>query len=379
MRRPVTTHEDIMLAEQQEEMEILQQQQKNAMQKEREQQEILNRLKRDKSRREVKHKDQQHQLEHLWDEQMAKDDMQYQQQKEIERLRHTIELRDQRERAQQGELESLRRDVSERARADAEGAMAFDKLLAEKHKKLLYTPAEIRQQVDEQLQREQIQREHDAELRKVQVYESRQIQAAMLNARQEQIERDGSKYASSGISKADMMRHQNPAYDEDGNHMPSSRSQSRNLGSPSQLSRPSTQLSMRQDGSRPGTAGTSFTVDSTSTSIREVKEASEAAAQIRKDIKQAAAHTKFKAQHIPGHTHSGGVGGDAHGAGVAPSHKIKASASKETPDIAKERHTTVKKLNLDQIKSKHEKAPALKKYEMEQQVRDHTTELHRAR
>jgi hypothetical protein len=35
-------------------------------------------------------------------------------------------------------------------------------------------------------------------------------------------------------------------------------------------------------------------------------------------------------------------------------------------------------LNLDQIKSKHDKAPALKQFEMQQQVRDHATELHRA-
>jgi len=371
MRRPVTTHEDIVLAEQQEEMEILRQQQQDAMKKEREQQEILNRLKRDKSRREVKHKDQQHQLENLWEEQMTKDDMQYQQQKEIERLRHTIEMRDQRDRVQQDELERLRRDVSERARADAEGAMAFDKLLVEKHKKLLYTPAEIRQQVDEQLQREQIQREHEAELRKVHADE---MQANLLKARQEQIERDGSKHASSGISNADMMRHRSPAYDEDGKDMPWKHMPS---------SRPATQLSMQQDASRPGTGGTSFTVDSTSTSIREVKEASEAAAQMRQEIKQAAAHSKFKAQQIPGHTTSGGSRGDAHragahGTGAAPSHKITASASKETPDIAKERHTTVKKLNLDQIKSRHEKAPALKQYEREQQVRNHTTELQRA-
>jgi hypothetical protein len=44
----------------------------------------------------------------------------------------------------------------------------------------------------------------------------------------------------------------------------------------------------------------------------------------------------------------------------------------QTPDISKVKHETVRKLNLDQIKSKHEKAPALKKYELEQQVRDTT-------
>ena len=38
----------------------------------------------------------------------------------------------------------------------------------------------------------------------------------------------------------------------------------------------------------------------------------------------------------------------------------------------------VKKLNLEQMKTKFDKAPALKKYEMEQEVRDHATELQRA-
>jgi len=374
MRRPMTTNEDIVLAEQQEEMELLQRQQQIAIQKEREQQEILNRLKRDKTRRESKVKDTQQELEHLWEDQMQKDDLQYQQQKEIERLRHTLAAREQRERAQQEELERLRRDVSERARADAEGAMAFDKLLAEKHKKLLLTPAEIRQQVEEQMQREALQREHEAELRQMQEEKARQVQEAAFQKRQEEIAREGSRHGVSDISNADVLRHRKPAYDENGNLAPGSRNQSRNLGSPSQLSRPATQLSMRPDGSRPGTAGTNFTVDSTSTSIREVKEASEAAAQVRKGIKQAA---KSRLQQEQGNSNDRSAGLEQQPE-VAPTQKVKVSASKETPNIAKERHQAVKKLNLDQIKSKHDKAPALKQFEMQQQVRDHETELQRA-
>ena len=375
MRRPMTTNEDIALAEQQEEMELLQRQQQVALQKEREQQEILNRLKRDKTRRETKVKDTQQQLEQLWEEQMHKDDLQYQQQKEIEHLRHALAMREQRERAQQEELERLRRDVSERARADTEGAMAFDRLLAEKHKKLLLTPAEIRQQVDEQMQREALQREHEAELRQMQEERARQVQEAAFQKRHQEIMREGSKHGVSEISNADVLRHRKPAYDENGNLAPSGRNQTRNPGSPSQLSRPATQLSMRHDRSRPGTAGSNFTVDSTSTSIREVKEASEAAAEIRKGIKQAA---KSRAQQQSlANTNDSSVN---HGAEseVAPTQKVKASASKETPNIVKERQQAVKKLNLDQIKSKHDKAPALKQFEMQQQVRDHATELHRA-
>ena len=375
MRRPMPTNEDIALAEQQEEMELLQQQQQVALQKEREQQEILNRLKRDKTRRETKVKDTQQQLEQLWEEQMHKDDLQYQQQKEIEHLRHALAMREQRERAQQEELERLRRDVSERARADAEGAMAFDRLLAEKHKKLLLTPAEIRQQVDEQMQREALQREHEAELRQMQEERARQVQEAAFQKRQEEIMREGSKHGVSAISNADVLRHRKPAYDENGNLAPSGRNQTRNPGSPSQLSRPATQLSIPHDRSRPGTAGSNFTVDSTSTSIREVKEASEAAAEIRKGIKQAA-KSRAQQQSLANTDDSSAK----HGAEsqVAPTQKVKASASKETPNISNERQQAVKKLNLDQIKSKHDKAPALKQFEMRQQVRDHATELHRA-
>jgi len=368
MRRPMTTQEDIMLAEQQEEMELLMQQQQVAIQKEREQQEILNRLKRDKTRRESKKKDQQQELEQLWEEQASKDDLQYRQQKEIERLRHTLQMRDQREQAQQEELDRLRRDVSERARADAEGAMAFDKLLAEKHKKLLLTPAEIRQQVDEKMQREQLQREHQAEVQRVKEAEARTAEADVrVRAREEQIARDGQKYAISGVSNADAVRHTNASYNGNGNHVPSGRGSAQNSVSPSQLSRPGTQLSKMQEGSsRPGTAATNFTVDSATTSIREVREASAVAMQVRKEMKEAAALARA-------------ADGDSGKAGAAPAqHKLKATASKETPDIAKERHQVLKKLNLDQIKSKHDKAPVLKKYEMQQEVRDHTKELQRA-
>ena len=379
MRRPVTSHQEIMLAEQQEEMELLQRQQQDALRKEREQQDILNRLKRDKTRREAKVKGTQEQLESLWDEQMMKDDVQYQQQKEIERLRHTLVIRDQRERAQQDELERLRRDVSERARADAEGAMAFDKLLAEKHKKLLLTPAEIRQQVDQQMQREALQRENEAELHQLQQDQARVQAEELLKARQEQIARDGSRHATPGISKSDLLRHRNSSYDGNGNQVASSRSQPRNVGSPSQLSRPATQQSFRNDGSRPGTACTTLTVDSTSTSIREVKEASDAA-QLRKGGAQTA---KFRAQHIPGYinapgTRDGNRQSIEHGTEEMPTRTVKASASKETPGITKERNQAIKKLNLESIKNKHDKAPALKKYEMEQQIRDHATEMQRA-
>ena len=327
MRRPMA-QEDIMLAEQQEEMELLMQQQQVAIQKEREQQEILNRLKRDKSRREVKKRDQRQELDQLWEEQMEKDDMQYQQQKEIERLRHSLQIRDQRERAQQEELERLRRDVSERARADAEGAMAFDKLLAEKHKKLLFTPAEIRQQVDEQMQRDKLQREREAELQRVKEAEARAAEAdARVRAREEQIARNGSKYASSAVSNADAMRYSKASLEGDGNNVPSGGGFAPRSMSPSQISRPGTQLSKRQDGSsRPGTAATNFTVDSATTSVREVREASDVAMQVRKEMKEAAALARAAG------------GGSTHASAAQSQSKTKAAASKETPDIAKERH-----------------------------------------
>ena len=386
MRRPATSRAEIALAEQEEEMEMLQQRQKAAMEKEREQVEILNRLKRDTSRKETKFKTNQQQLEELWEEQMRKDDVQYRQQKEIERLRHTLAVRDEKERAQAEELERLRRDVEERARADVDGAAAFDRLLQEKHKKLFFTPAEIRQQVDEEMQRKQVEKERAEELRAVQARQQAESQQAekevMLQAYHEQIERDGSKYALDGKTISDALLHGKSRHrDKDGIAAPTSVPSQ--FASPEQeLSRPATKVSSQRDRSRPGTAATDFTVDSTSTSIREVKEASQAAAHIKKQVKQTSAQSKFQAQSIPGYVH----GRNQAGAGEADSStaiqankiKTKAVASKETPDIAKERYQTVKKLNLDAIKSKNEKAPTLKQYESEQLVRDHATELQRA-
>lgn len=99
---------------------------------EREQQELLNKLKRETARKESKKKKNEQELERLWTEQEAKAQQEYAQAKEIERLKAELQAREAREKAQMEELERLRKNVSERARADVEGATAFDKLVSDK-------------------------------------------------------------------------------------------------------------------------------------------------------------------------------------------------------------------------------------------------------
>eukprot|EP00960_Hanusia_phi_P006463 185154-Hanusia_phi.AAC.2 len=193
-------------------MEMLQRQQKEAAQKEREQREILDRCvllifhflalrKRLQVEEGEVEKRQQaegaeggqspesslrgsemllamQELEKLWTEQAKQDDERFRrvrsdpsmsalprltdvQEKEIERLKSQLKMKEvgehewltavgmtrgkDKEKTQNEELERLRREVAARARADAQGAAEFDKLIAEKHKKLLIPQVELQE------------------------------------------------------------------------------------------------------------------------------------------------------------------------------------------------------------------------------------------